>query len=198
MANYDYNCGTTYDFITSCTNDPNSINPNLQTLGIYSQAKIEDILESTDTMWTMFTIPEIHDLPANSLPIDKITSVYGCIDVISQSVVRTPTVSNYTSKGVIIQGETIPNSQCTTITGKKLIVELLLTEKVSYISTAPASQLYSATFKFPYSAFIIVDENTPVSQCLKITPYIINLCCCKLSETNIFSSTLVFIKAEYN
>lgn len=196
MADYEYTCGTTYGFTTSCTTITNCFNPNLQTLGVYSQSKIEDVLLPTDKTWTMFTIPEVLDLPTGALPIDKITSVYSCIDVVSQSVVKTPTVTDFISGGIIIGGETIPNSQCTTITGKKLVIELLLTEKISYISTSPTSQLYSATFKFPYSTFIIVDEDTTISNCFKISSYIINVCCSKLSETNIFKSSLVFIKAE--
>lgn len=196
MADYEYTCGTTYTFTTSCTNDSNAINLNLQTPGVYSQSKIEDVLKAGDNMFLQFVIPEILDLPAEAPEIIQVVSVNSCIDVVSQSVIKTPTVTGYTSNGVNIPGQDIPNSQCTTLTGRKLVVELLLTEKISYTADLPGNPLHSVTFKFPCSTFLIIDKDTAISEYLKVTPYIVNVSCCKLSETNIFKSTLVFITVE--
>lgn len=161
-------------------------------VGVYPQNKIESILNcSGDTnMWTEFFIPEIVEIPIQKPDIEAIVEVHSCIEIISQRVIKTPTVIGQT------QQNPIPNSECTLLTGKKLVVEGLLKQKVIYTAAVNEQSLHSASYAIPFSAFIIVPADTPLSQKFRITPYIEDIYAYSMSARNVFKNTTIFIKAS--
>ena len=93
-------------------------------------------------------------------------------------------------------GENIPNSECINLTGRKLIIEGLLKQKVLYTAAVDNQSIHSANFSFPFSTFIIIEKDTPLSQNFRITPYIEDIFAYRLSERSIFKNTTIFIKAS--
>lgn len=196
MLNNDYTNNTVYEFYNSFSNELEKIN----TVGVYPQDKIERALNcgSSDTReWVQFFVPEIVDIPPQKPDAEGIVGVHSCIQIISQKVIKTPVVKGYTnSSGVFIPGENISNAECTNLTGKKLIIKGLLKQKVIYTALVEDQALHSASFSVPFSVFIIIDKDTPLSERFKITPYIEDIFALKLSERSVFSNTTIFIKAS--
>ncbi|MFR3499266.1 MAG: DUF3794 domain-containing protein, partial [Paraclostridium bifermentans] len=129
--------------------------------------------------------------------IEGIVEVHSCIEIISQRVIKTPVVTGYTGpNGVFVPGEDIPNSECTNLTGRKLIVEGLLKQKIIYTAAVDEQSLHSAHFTVPFSTFIIVEKDTPLSQKFRILPFIEDVFACMLSERSVFKNTTIFLKAS--
>ena len=195
MLNCDYAGNTSYNFYNKCVVDSDNIN----IVGAYPANKIEKVLSCfADTdKWTEFYIPEIVDIPVVKPDMEGILEVHSYIEIISQRVIKTPVVSGYTSpNGVFIQGENIQNSECTNLTGRKLIIEGLLKQKIIYTAALDEQSIHSANFIIPFSTFIIIEKDTPLSQKFIITPYIEDIFACRLSERSVFKNTTIFIKAS--
>ena len=68
------------------------------------------------------------------------------------------------------------------------------------IAPAPAAvdeqSIHSASFVIPFSTFIIIEKDTPLSQKFRITPYVEDIFAYRLSERSVFKNTTIFIKAS--
>lgn len=147
--------------------------------------------------WVQLFIPEIRDIPTQKPDVEGIISVTTAIEIISQRVIKTPTVTGYTdANGNVIPGNQIPNSECTFLTGKKLIIEGFIRQKVVYTALVEDQAMHSATFAIPFSTFIIIDGDTPLSQSYKVYPFVEDAFVCKLSERSIFTNSTLFLKAS--
>lgn len=150
----------------------------------------------SDGKWVQLSIPKIMDIPEQKPSMEGIVAIHSAVDIISQRVVKTPVVTGYTNQsGEVIPGDEISNAECTFLTGRKLIVEGILTQKVIYTSLAADQALHSATFRIPFSTFIMVDKNTPLSTEFRIYPYLEDVFGYMLSPRTIFSNNTLFIKA---
>lgn len=195
MLNCDYTGNTIHNFYNKCCIGDNHVN----TVGQYPSAKIEKVLSCfTDTdKWTEFYLPEIVDIPVQKPDMEGIVEVHSCVEIISQRVIKTPVVKGYTkADGTQVLGENISNSEGTNLTGRKLIIEGLLKQKIIYTAAVDEQSLHSAHFVIPFSTFIIIDKDTPLSQEFRITPYIEDIFVCRLSERSAFKNTTIFIKAS--
>lgn len=195
MLNRNYTETTTYNFYNQCCINDENVN----TIGAYPANKMANVLKSpvSTNMWTEFFIPEILDIPDVKPDMEGIIEVRSCIEILSQRVVKTPTVTGYeAADGTFIQGQDIANNECTNLTGRKLVIEGLLTQKVIYTAQVEDQSIHSAHFSIPFSTFIIIEPNTALTQRYKVTPYIEDIYVCRLSERNIFKNTTIFIKAS--
>ena len=157
MLNCDYTGNTSYKFYYKCIIESEDIN----IVGEYPDNKIEKVLTCfTDTdKWTEFYLPEIVDIPIVKQDIEGIVELNSQIEIISQRVIKTPVVNGYAgSNGVYIQGENIPNSECTNLTGRKLIIEGLLKQKIIYTAAVDEQSIHSASLVIPVSTFIIIEK----------------------------------------
>ena len=187
MLNCNYTSNTIYNFYKKCCINDDKIN----TLGVFPSNKIEKVLSAPgDNKWTEFFIPEIVDIPIQKPDMEDVLEVHSAITIISQRVVKTPIVTSLAS------GQTASNSECTNLTGRKLVIEGLLKQKVIYTANVENQAIHSANFIFPFSTFIIIEKDTPLSQNFKITPYIEDIFACRLSERSVFKNTTIFIKAS--
>ena len=195
MLNCDYTGNTSYKSYDKCIIESEDIN----IVGEYPDNKIEKVLTCfTDTdKWTEFYLPEIVDIPIQKPDMEGIVEVHSCVEIISQRVIKTPVVMGYTDDaGNSIAGEDIPNAECTNLTGRKLIIEGFLKQKVIYTAADDEQSLHSANFEIPFSTFIIIEKDTPLSQQFRITPYIEDIFVSRLSERSVFKNTTIFIKAS--
>lgn len=195
MLNSDYTNDTIHQFYDSCFKYDNQMSK----IGVYPEEKIENVLScSNDTdKWLQFSFPEIVDIPTQKPDIEGIISLHSSIKIISQRVIKTPQVSGYTTpSGIIFSGQDIANAEGTNLTGRKLIIEAIIIQKVIYTADEPNQSVHSAHFTRPFSAFIVIDKDTPLSQKFTLTPYIEDLCASQLSKRSIFKNTTIFIKAS--
>lgn len=195
MLNRDYTGCTIYDFYNKCCINNEYVN----TMGVYPSDKMSTVLTSpvATNMWTEFFLPEIVDVPELKPDMEGIMEVRSCIEILSQRVVKTPMVIGYEdANGNPVAGDDIGNNECTNLTGRKLVIEGLLTQKVIYTAAVDEQTVHSAHFSIPFSAFIIIEPDTPLTQKYRITPYIEDIYVCRLSERSIFKNTTMFIKAS--
>lgn len=187
MLNCDYTAKTTHQFYNSCCEQDENVN----LVGIYPENKIENLLNCFPTnAWTQFFIPEVVDIPSQKPDVEGVVSVHSDVQIISQRVIKTPVVT-----GADGPDYTVSNSECTKLTGRKLIIEGILHQKIVYTAAVEDQSLHSAHFAIPFSVFIIVDKDTTLSQKFKIDSFIEDIFTCRLSERSIFKNTTIFIKA---
>lgn len=105
-------------------------------------------IDISSLAWTQISIPEVFTLPVQKPNIESIEKVFENVRIISKRIVNTPD-----SGGV-------QNAEGTMLTGRKLIVEGLLQQKIIYTADEPTQPVHSAEFCFPFSAFIVVDSAT--------------------------------------
>lgn len=174
---YNYNC-----------NKSNNVNM----IGTYPEDKIEDILKYFQTkLWKQVHVPANIEISYTNPDIESIISVHLYAEIISQRVIRTPTITkngctNYTTI----------NHKFNKLTGKKLIIEGILKQKIIYTADRVDKNLYSDYFLIPFSTFIMVPHDTPINQKFKIDIIIENGLISRLSERSIFGNTYLFIKAN--
>lgn len=96
--------------------------------------------------WTQISIPEVLRLPDNKPDIGTIDKVFVDVKVISKRVVDTP----------VGPCPTRENAEGTRLTGKKMVVEGVLKQKVVYTAALPTQPVFSAHFEVPFSAFIVL------------------------------------------
>lgn len=169
---------------------------NINIVGVCSQNKIQNAIAcncSTNT-WTEFLLCEIVALPIQNIDIESIIEIHSFVEIISQRVVKTPVVEGYTPpNGTPVLGQNVPNRECTHLTGKKLVIEGLLKQKIIYTALVNEQSLNTVNYITPFSTFIIIDSNTHINQSFKVTPYIESSNACNLGERNIYKTTSIFI-----
>lgn len=182
MSNKVYPGFTDYDFLQSCCQQENIIS----TVGLCTRQQRETMLLNNVTdKWTEFYIPEIIDIPHQKPDIETIDSIFSTIEIISQRVISTPVPTD----------AAVTNWEGTLLTGRKLVIEGLLKQKVIYTAERDEQSMHSAHFIKPFSVYIIIDANTVTSQVFKIETCIEDVFACRLSERSIFKNTTIFIKA---
>jgi hypothetical protein len=165
-----------------CCNEESQIIIN----GVCSQEKLESMLTDTDKTWTQIFIPEILCVPCQKPDIEELMSVTARVEIISQRVVKTPMDSLVDS---------ITNQEDTNLTGKKLIIEGILRQKVIYTADLPEQSVHSAHFDVPFSAFIIIPQNIPVAVKFVIEPCIEDIYIASCNKRQIFKNVTLFLKA---
>lgn len=194
MMNCDYTNSTSCGFHDEIDGQCDNINY----VGSVPDGTLKRALQCrpTSNQWVQFFVPKILDIPPQKPDMEGIVSVSSAVEIISSRVVNTPSVTGYTRfDGVVVLGENIPNAECTHLTGKKLIIEGVIRQKVIYTALVPDQALHSASFAIPFSTFIIVGGDEPLSQDFMIYPYLEDVFACRLSQRSVFSNNTLFIKA---
>lgn len=159
--------------------------------GICSEEKINSILANANNadpdtiIWTEIFIPEILNIPNCKPDIEQILSLTSKVDIICQKVIKTPK----TASGV-------ENYEGLKLTGRKLIVEAILRQRVTYVSATECQSVHSAHFDVPLSLFIVVPQDTEVTDKFRLTTCIEDIFVCALNPRQIFKNTTLFIKAD--
>lgn len=195
MSSCEFSSSTSYSF----HNELCDICDNISYVGITNDEITSGSLtcgaNSDSDKWVQFDVSKVLDIPSQKPSMEGIVSVHSSVKVISLRVVKTPTVKGYTnSSGTFIPGNEISNAECTHLTGRKMIVEGIITQKVIYTALVADQAIHSATFSIPFSVFIIIDENTPLTKDFKVHAYYEDAFVCMLSERSIFSNNTLYIK----
>lgn len=194
MMNCDYTNSTVHAFHSEVCEQCDNINY----VGVSQPSALERALRCgpVSEQWVQFFVPKILDIPEQKPDMEGIVSVNSSVKIISQRVINTPVVSGYTRPdGTVVPGEDIPNGECTHLTGKKLIIEGVILQKIIYTAAVPDQALHSAAYTIPFSVFIIADKDVPLTQDYTLHPYLEDVFVCRLSERSVFSNNTLFIKA---
>jgi spore morphogenesis protein SipL len=146
---------------------------------------------TNNNFWTQISIPENLLLPEEKPDIEEINSVNVNVQIIRRKVITTPDSSTSTLNGENREGKKL--------TGRKLIIEGLLCQTVTYIAANDEQTVNSVQFSIPFSAFIVVPKTIDNEDTKKIT-FEINTCIedvfiIDISPRQIFKNVTLLLQA---
>lgn len=170
-------CGNSEDLV--CSN-----NENILITGVTSVDLRTLTPAIIGTTWTQMDVSEILSVPVQKPDIEQLISLYSTVDIISQKVIITPIPPTVTE-----------NLEGTILTGRKLIIEGILSQKIVYTADVPSQSIHSVRFDIPFSAFIVLPTGTALSTKYTIEPYIEDIFICASNKRQIFKNITLFIMA---
>lgn len=102
--------------------------------------------------WTQISIPEDLLVPSEKPDIEDLTSININVEIIRKKVIVTPTAGGEGADPLV------PNYEGKIVTGRKLIIEGLLCQTVTYIAAVEEQSLHSIQYSVPFSAFIVIPK----------------------------------------
>ncbi len=159
--------------------------------GACSQSKVEILLTSTnERKWTQLFVPEVLCIPCPKPDIEQLLSVSSIVQILSTRIIRTPVLKDSSGNPI-----TIRNQEGLFTTGRKLVIEGLLRQKVVYVAALPEQSVHSAHFDVPFSAFIILENNEPLTRKYTIEACIEDIFITQITARQIFKNVTLFLKA---
>lgn len=119
--------------------------------------------------WTEISIPEVLVIPPQKPDIETIDKVLIDVKIISKRVVKTPGSDFVACTPIPTPLPDDENEEGTKLTGRKLIVEGILNQKIVYTADVPQQNVHSAHFNVPFSAFIVIPQCIDGVDSLDIT-----------------------------
>lgn len=147
---------------------------------------IADTFPLCPKAFTEMSVMENNTMPVEKPDIEQILRVVAEIKVISKRVVETPVGKS--SSGLIA-------------TGAKLIVELLLREKIVYVADEASQPVHAAEFEKIFSSYIILPKITqPITpslpELITTESFIEDIFIKQIDKRNIFKNITVFLNAS--
>jgi spore morphogenesis protein SipL len=100
--------------------------------------------------WTQISIPESLLVPTEKPDIEEINSINIDVQIIRKKVIVTP------RSGGVDSSPPAENNEGKELTGRKLIIEGLLCQTVTYTAAEEDQSVHSIQFAVPFSAFIVI------------------------------------------
>ena len=175
--------------LCSCSN-----NNLVDVIGQCDPSKIIFTSSAVDVNFTEISIPEICNIPCEKPDVESVEKVFVSVKILSKRVVKTPERT----------GSVVTNAENTILTGRKLIVEGILCQKIVYTADVLTQTVHSAHFNVPFSAFIIVPETIDISGTATDTldiPFCIDICVEDVfvkafNARQIFKNVTLFLRAK--
>lgn len=104
--------------------------------------------------WKQMHISESLQIPEQKPDVEQINSVDVSVSIMRAQVIKTPRSYDDTTATAVVQ----PNLEGRLLSGRKLIIEGQLCQKVVYTALMADQPLHSAHFYVPFSCFIVVPE----------------------------------------
>ncbi len=166
----------------------------LRVKGICPKNVIESMLTCpTDKRWVQLFIPEVLCVPEEKPDIEQLLDVTVVVENISQRVVKTPVLKR--KVGHVVTVVPITNQEGIYTTGRKLVIEGMLRQKFIYTAAVPEQSVHAAHFDVPFSTFIILAKDDPLTRKFKIDMCIEDIFVAGCTERQIFKNVTLFIKA---
>jgi hypothetical protein len=141
-----------------------------------------DVMEGRT--WTEINIAEVLKLPPEKLDIKSKEKVYNNTKIVSKRIIHTPD-SNSTE-----------NNEGLVITGKNLMLEGLLLEKIIYTADEASSSVHSTHFITPFSAWIVVDSSADNPEEYFIETCIEDVYVKLINERKFYKSVTLLLNAK--
>lgn len=139
-------------------------------------------LDDDCNYWTQLTVAESFTIPEQKPDIEQLTKVVARVKIFSQKIVRTPR-----SCGCNPAGQKV--------TGKKLIIEGKLKQKVFYAADVEEQSIHAAHFQQDFSTFIVVPKKTKQHNKFRIDPYIEDVFVKQKGKRKGFKNVALFLHA---
>ena len=158
--------------------------------GVCSEEKIKDLLKAKNDkcptsypkLWTEISVPEVLNISFMKPDIKQILSVNSELKILCQKVINTP----------VSEGANLENLN---LTGKKIVIEAVLEQRITYVSKSNCNSVHAEHFKVPVSAYIVAPKGVELTDKFKIVSCIEDIFVCILNDRQIFKNSTIFFKA---
>ncbi|MDU2064479.1 MAG: DUF3794 domain-containing protein [Sporomusaceae bacterium] len=164
----------------------------VEIIGLCDPAQVTIFVEPQDTddrvktgAWTQISVLEVFKLPANKPDIATLNKVLIEVQIISSRVVNTP----------VGPCPTRENLEGTRLTGKKLVVEGMLKQKIVYTAARPDQPVFSAHFDAMFSAFIVLNPNADLKE-FCVEACIEDVFAIPFNPREVFKNVTLFLQAK--
>lgn len=120
--------------------------------GICNSSDVTDVLTNFP-YWTQMYVSETLTIPSQKPDAEVINSISVSANILRTSVIKTP--RTYTNANPPVAN---PNLEGKLLTGRKLIIEGELCQKVQYTANYDEQPIHSAHFYVPFSSYIVIPE----------------------------------------
>lgn len=110
--------------------------------GLCDPSDVTDVIKSTP-YWKQMYVPEKVRVPEEKPDIESINSINVSVEILRKEVIVTPK-------------STAPNLEGKSLSGRKLIVEGVLTQVISYTALEPTQSVHTFHSYVPFSSYIVV------------------------------------------
>jgi len=149
----------------------------------YSSVSNPQDFPPNPTSFKQITVQEELTLPAAKPDIEEIVRVSAEVTIMHTRVIETPTSVSY--EGQIL-------------TGRKLLVEGEIIEKIEYIADEPTHAVHAAHFRVPFSSYIVLDITYTDDDIVTVVPYIEDIYVQQIEKRKIFKNVVLFLNAAIN
>lgn len=136
--------------------------------------------------WKELTVPETVTIPEQKPDIEQLVEVIVKAKIDATRIVETPVQEN---------GNNAVNNENDQSTGRKLIVEGSICQKIIYVGDVKEQSLHSASFKIPFSTFIVLPNGTPLDAEFRVDAFIEDVFIEEITEREVFKNITVFLRA---
>ncbi|MBM7625156.1 DUF3794 domain-containing protein [Sporohalobacter salinus] len=133
--------------------------------------------------WTQISVPENLTIPEQKPDVEQLVKVSARVEIFSKRIVKTPVSCG-------------PNLAGNCLTGRKLIIEGHLKQKVFYVADLPEQPVHAAHFQVPFSAFIIIPSDIDSCTKFRIIPYIEDVFVKMINKRDFFKNVALFLQAK--
>lgn len=151
----------------------------------YSGIAIKNDFPKYPTSFKQFTVEENLEIPSVKPDIEQIVRVSAKVVITDTKIIMTPVSISY-------EGQKL--------TGRKLIVEGELIQKIEYVADEPTQAVHAAHFTVPFSTYIVLDVGTCAGQysdgdIVKVVPYIEDIYVQQIDKRTLFKNVVLFLHA---
>lgn len=143
---------------------------------------LADNLPANPTSFKQFSVQENLCIPQAKPDIEQIVKVIAEVVITSTKVIKTPVATS-------LEGQIL--------TGKKLIVEGELVQKVEYVADEPTQSVHAAHFSVPFSTFIVLPGNFAIGTPVTVTGYIEDIFVEQIGKRCIFKNVTILLDVTY-
>ena len=153
---------------------------NYSVIGLCDGANTTTVVNA----WTEISVPEILTIPSCKPDIEAVDKVYISAKITSTKVIETPTSPGDNEEGL-------------QLTGRKLLVDGFLCEKIIYTADEPEQSVHAAHFNIPFCAFIVIPGNVDVDTAkFCVIPCIEDVFVTILNKRTLFKNVTLFLDAK--
>lgn len=110
-----------------------------------------NVVISENPYWVQMYIPETLEVPELKPDIETLNSIDVSVGILRTQVIKTPV-------------SVIDNLEGKKLTGRKLIVEGQLCQKIGYTADEPEQSAHSMHFYVPFSSYIVIPETIEITN----------------------------------
>lgn len=164
---------------------------NYQVIGLCDVSKAGPF--AAGESWTQISIPEVVTIPCEKPDVESVDKVFINAKIVYKKIIVTPPVP--------ADSATLPvpveNREGTKLTGRKLLVEGVLCQKIVYTADVCEQSVHAANFNVPFSTFIVLPpEVDPDIDEFCVEPCIEDVYAKVINGRKVFKNVTLFLRAK--